>query len=696
MFLLLCKALWDTINFNQIIEASINNKIRPHTMQSNVRRLKIHLSHIYPQLSSSTTKHHNQQDKFNMLTHGNIPTFSIQEMTEILHGNILSSNDLKNIIDRFLSAFENEDHKQLVLSKLNTGTQEREKQLYINAICKRILENYMSREMRKDDVTFLIQMYLSYAVHYSVGMKIRSAVLFSSSILQLGTERHEYLLTHVESMKFTGCLLLSELTQSNLRTLETTAVYNPDSQQFVINTPNKGAFKVITGTTHIPETTAIVFARLITRNVDHGVHSFIVPLRNKETHTLLPGITINNYIDYTTAHFHHICIPRENLLNRYSDVEPDGTYVSSFSSDSRFSAFKQQIIKHRLSVCVGSLIIRKISTLIAVRYSYYTMSLTDLNEKLPLLQLSSYYTRLMPIVASCYAYNIAIQQLFTKLKRLTPHDSSNGSLFEDDLLYIHTLSSALKAVLCWDTQEHLQTMRQCCDREGYLMVNRIGELIINHDTLQSIEGDNTTLAQQLSIYLLKKFSKQFTGNIVSDGYKFLRKQMGVIIANRNPVTVRLKSSKHLRNSTFHVKAFEYRTASLLYTIFKSGKGSMDVPVSEYSPAMLRLSRAFVEQFVLEQFVNLLEQTPNKQSPVYTALKLTCDVFALKTLETNILDFVPIVKSSKYEAISQLNNQLCKHMASHATTLVDSFGFPDGLLNAPVGIGIGNLMEHIHQ
>ncbi len=37
-------------------------------------------------------------------------------------------------------------------------------------------------------------------------------------------------------------------------------------------------------------THAIVFAKLITRGVDYGVHPFIVQIRSLEDHTPMPGI----------------------------------------------------------------------------------------------------------------------------------------------------------------------------------------------------------------------------------------------------------------------------------------------------------------------------------------------------------------------------------------------------------------------
>src|SRR5690606_8998341 len=87
---------------------------------------------------------------------------------------------------------------------------------------------------------------------------------------------------------------------------------------------------------------AVVFAQLITKNVNHGVHAFYVPIRGEDGE-FLPGIGGEddgykgglNGIDNGRLHFTDVRIPRTNLLNRYGDVAPDGTYTSPIESPGR-------------------------------------------------------------------------------------------------------------------------------------------------------------------------------------------------------------------------------------------------------------------------------------------------------------------------------------------------------------------------
>ena len=72
---------------------------------------------------------------------------------------------------------------------------------------------------------------------------------------------------------------------SNVQGIETTALYDRDTQEFIVNTPNEGATKWWIGNAALHGKMASVFARLLipstnsTAIEDMGVHAFIVPLR---------------------------------------------------------------------------------------------------------------------------------------------------------------------------------------------------------------------------------------------------------------------------------------------------------------------------------------------------------------------------------------------------------------------------------
>ena len=178
-------------------------------------------------------------------------------------------------------------------------------------------------------------------------LQIKSGVqwgLFGAAVLHLGTEyHHRTFLPDIMSLKVPGAFAMTETGHgSDVAAIGTTATYDEAKQQFVINTPFRGAWKDYLGNAALHGTAAVVFAQLITKGVNHGVHAFYVPLRNAkggflkgiggEDDGLKGGL---NGIDNGRLHFTNVRVPRENLLNRYGSVAEDGTYSSPIPSPGR-------------------------------------------------------------------------------------------------------------------------------------------------------------------------------------------------------------------------------------------------------------------------------------------------------------------------------------------------------------------------
>ena len=186
--------------------------------------------------------------------------------------------------------------------------------------------------------------------------------LFGGSILGLGTQPHHLkYLPAAGSLELPGCFAMTEANHgSNVRDIETTAIYDPGSQEFIINTPHHDAHKEYIGNAAEHGQLATVFAQLITKGEHYGVHAILVPIRDKEGN-VLPGVKIEdsgrklglNGVDNGRIWFDQVRVPRKNLLNRFADVSPEGDYSSPITSDSRRFFYDVEYIGRRAGLCTN-------------------------------------------------------------------------------------------------------------------------------------------------------------------------------------------------------------------------------------------------------------------------------------------------------------------------------------------------------
>ena len=82
---------------------------------------------------------------------------------------------------------------------------------------------------------------------------------------------------------------------SNARAMRTEARYDAKTKEFVFHTPDFEAAKCWIGSLGKVATHAVIFAQLYTPDgVCHGLHQFVIPVRDTKTHMPLPGITIGD------------------------------------------------------------------------------------------------------------------------------------------------------------------------------------------------------------------------------------------------------------------------------------------------------------------------------------------------------------------------------------------------------------------
>lgn len=81
----------------------------------------------------------------------------------------------------------------------------------------------------------------------------------------------------------------------------------------------------------------VIVAQLYTKGICHGIHAFMVQLRDEESHEPLPGIDVGdigpklglNAVNNGYLGFHNYRIPRHNMLMKYAQVLEVKTTISA-------------------------------------------------------------------------------------------------------------------------------------------------------------------------------------------------------------------------------------------------------------------------------------------------------------------------------------------------------------------------------
>jgi len=286
-------------------------------------------------------------------------------------------------------------------------------------------------------------------------LQIKSGVqwgLFAAAIMHLGTEyHHETFLPGAMSLAVPGAFAMTETGHgSDVASIATTATYDPDTDEFVIDTPFRAAWKDYLGNAALHGQAAVVFAQLIVKGVNHGVHALYVPIRDGEQ--FLPGVGGDddgvkgglNGIDNGRLHFNGVRVPRTNLLNRYGDVDENGVYSSPIASPGRrFFTMIGTLVQGRVSLDGAATVASKLALTIAITYATQRRQFAGHDEnEVVLLDYQRHQRRLLTRLATTYAMSFSHERLLEKF-----HDvfKAGPNATDEDRQELETLAAALKS-----------------------------------------------------------------------------------------------------------------------------------------------------------------------------------------------------------------------------------------------------------
>ena len=529
--------------------------------------------------------------------------------------------------------------------------------------------------------------------------------LFGGAIENLGTERHhQAYVPRIISLDLLGCFAMTETGHgSDVQALETTATYDASNQEFIIDSPTRTARKDYIGGAAETATVAAVFAQLLTsedgKEVNHGVHCLVVPIRDDEGNDL-PGVTTSDCqykgglpgVDNGRIQFDHVRVPRENLLNKYADVAEDGTYSSPIENPNRrFFTMLGTLIRGRVTVGGSAGAAARVALDIATRYALERRQFKapgDDKEVL-LMDYLVHQRRLFPLIARSYALQFAQNELVAKTHDLQTADDPDP----EEQRELESRAAGLKAANTWHATRTIQEAREACGGAGYLAENRLIALKADSDVFTTFEGDNHVLTQLVAKELLTTYADDIKGMSPVEWVRFAANFAGERVLKRTAaetIMQRILDARQdseeegsLFNRGTQVKMFEDREEYIVATVARRLQGkSKEMSAFDAFNAVqdhvLHAARAHIERIILEAFVAGIDSCEDDEAR--KILDLVCDLYALSVIEQDGAWFVEhrFLSTERSKAVTRGINERCRNLRPYAEMLVDGFGVPEQL------------------
>ena len=529
--------------------------------------------------------------------------------------------------------------------------------------------------------------------------------LFGGAVVALGSERHhERYLKPIMDLDLPGCFAMTETGHgSDVQNLRTTATYDPDSEEFVVHTPHEAARKDYIGNAARDGRMAVVFAQLQTRGEGHGVHAFLVPLRDGAGDPL-PGVSFEdcgrkaglNGVDNGRITFDRVRVPREALLNRYGEVDPDGTYRSPIErTTKRFFTMLGTLIRGRISVAGVAGGATKLALEIALRYGDARAQFENpgTGRETAVLDYLAHQRKLLPALAKTFALHFAQEELVAAL-----HDVSG----EREQRQLESRAAGLKAVSTWHATRTIQACREACGGAGYLDENQLPHLKADTDVFTTFEGDNTVLLQLVAKGLLTDYRDEFAelgtfgmARAVADQVfgEVVERTAARSLVQRLVDAAPGRGEEHeVFDRGWQLKQFEEREKHVLDGVarrLRRATGADADPFEVFNDAqdhVLRAARVHVDRVVLEAFVAGIERCTDPE--VARVLERLCDLYALSNIEEDKGWFLEHERISprRAKSVTTAVNGLCQRIRPHAVELVEAFGVPRQWVRAPIATG----------
>ncbi|XP_013177323.1 PREDICTED: probable peroxisomal acyl-coenzyme A oxidase 1 isoform X1 [Papilio xuthus] len=523
-------------------------------------------------------------------------------------------------------------------------------------------------------------------------------IMFMPAILNQGNEeQQEKWLPRAWNCSIIGSYAQTELGHGTfIRGLETTATYDASTKQFVLHSPTLTAYKWWPGGLGQTANYCIVVAQLYTKGQCHGIHSFIIQVRDEETHMPLPGIKIGeigaklglNAVNNGFLGFDNFRIPRTNMLMKHAQVLEDGTYVKSRHSKLNYGA----MVFVRVVIVFDMVNYLSKAVTIATRFSAVRRQ-CQLKAGETECQILDYVTqqhKLFVSIAAAHAFRITANNLWLTFNEVN-EQLSEGNL--QRLPELHALACCLKAVTTADTAACVERCRLACGGHGYMMSSSLPLTYGLVTAACTYEGENTVLLLQTARFLVKTY-QQLDSKALTPTVAYFKSAAAEKFCDSWTNT----TEGIIRG--FQVVAMRKIAHCVIVMTNRVSKGmTFEDAWNMTSVQLVAAAEAHCRVIIMSTFLEEVKEMSRTISPqlkevLHQLVELYCIYWALEKL-SDLLLYTPI-SQKEVESLRLWYEETLTKLRPNAVGLVDAFDLRDEMLQSTLGSYDGRVYERLME